>query len=88
MLEKIKSEPAMVTALILALIGVASAFGLAVSDDQRAAIVAVAGAVLALVGGGVTRSQVVPLAHLAPAAPAPAWLDPEPPAAPPAPPAA
>jgi len=86
MLEKIKSEPAMVVALVLALIGAASAFGLAVSDDQRSAIVAVAGAVLALIGGGVTRSQVVPLAHLsAPAVPAPPWLDPEPPATPPSP---
>jgi len=71
MLDKIKAEPAMVVALVLALIGVASAFGLAVSDDQRSAIVAVAGAVLALIGGGVTRSQVVPLARLdAPAGPA------------------
>jgi len=89
MLEKIKSEPAMVTALVLALIGVATAFGFAVSDDQRSAIVAAVGAVLAIVGGGVTRSQVVPLAHLsAPAGPAVPWLDPQPPATPPAPPAA
>jgi len=89
MLEKIKAEPAMVTAAVLALIGVASAFGFVVSDDQRSAIVAAAGAVLALVGGGVTRAQVVPLAHLSGAVlPAAPWLDPQPPATPPTPPAA
>ncbi len=80
MLDKIKTEPAMVVALILALIGVAGAFGFVVSNDQSSAITAAAGAVLALIGGGVTRSQVVPLAHLSGAA-VPAATPPAPPAA-------
>jgi uncharacterized membrane protein YeiH len=58
----IRTEPALVTAAVLALIGVASAFGLGITDGQSDAIVALVGAVLALVGGGVIRSQVTPAA--------------------------
>jgi len=61
MLAKLKTEPALVTAGVLALIGVAAAFGLHTSNDQQAAIVALVGAALALVGGGVTRSKVTPV---------------------------
>ncbi|MGI8682022.1 MAG: hypothetical protein ACR2JO_07820 [Mycobacteriales bacterium] len=58
----IRTEPALVVAVVLAVIGVASAFGLGLTDGQADAIVAVVGAVLALVGGAVTRTQVTPAA--------------------------
>lgn len=61
MLNRIKNEPALVIGLVLALIGIVSAFGLSISDDQKAAIVSLIGAVLALFGAGVTRSKVAPL---------------------------
>jgi hypothetical protein len=62
----LRNEPARVTALVIALIAAASAFGLHVSEDQKAAIVAVVGAVLALLGGEVVRSQVTPVAPAQP----------------------
>jgi hypothetical protein len=60
MLNTIKNEPARVVALVLAVIGVATAFGLGITDGQQAAIVAVVGAVLALIGGETVRAQVTP----------------------------
>lgn len=60
----LKMEPARVVGVVLALIGVASAFGLGITDGQQAAIVALVGAVLALVGGETVRSQVTPTAKL------------------------
>jgi hypothetical protein len=59
-IDRIRREPALVTGLVLAVIGVASAFGLGITDGQRDGIVAAVGAVLALLGAGVTRSQVTP----------------------------
>jgi len=59
--KTLEGEPALVTAGVLALIGVAAAFGLHISNDQQAAIVALVGAALALIGGGVTRSKVSPV---------------------------
>ena len=60
MIDRIKNEPALVVGLVLAVIGVASAFGLGITDGQRDAVVALVGAGLALLGAGVTRSQVTP----------------------------
>ena len=60
MLALIRREPALVTGLVLALIGVVSAFGLHISDDQKAAVVALVGSVLAIVGAVQVRSQVTP----------------------------
>jgi hypothetical protein len=65
MLDKIRREPALVTGAVLAVIGVASSFGLGVTDGQTQAIVALVGAALALLGAGVTRSQVTPAALVA-----------------------
>lgn len=64
MLNRIKTEPAMVTALVLAVIGVLASFGLGITDGQSAAIVALVGAVLSVVGGATIRSQVTPTATL------------------------
>lgn len=61
MLDLIRREPALVTGIILAVIGVASSFGLGITDGQRDAIVAVVGAVLALLGSIATRSKVTPV---------------------------
>ena len=65
MIDKIRREPALVTGLVLAVIGVVSAFGLHVTDGQSAGIVSLVGAVLALFGAGVTRSQVTPAREVA-----------------------
>ena len=66
MLDLIRREPALVAALVNTLIGAAVLFGLDLTVEQSAAIVAVANAVLALV----VRSQVTPTAK-APKAPQP-----------------
>ena len=59
-LAVMRREPALVVGTVLALIGLVSAFGLGITDGQRDAIVALVGAVLALVGAAATRSQVSP----------------------------
>ena len=56
----IRSEPAVITGLVVAVITLVVAFGIPISDDQRSAIVGLVGAVLAILGGGVVRSQVTP----------------------------
>ena len=58
----IRSEPAVITGLVVAVITLVVAFGIPISDDQRSAIVGLVGAVLAILGAGVVRSQVTPLA--------------------------
>ena len=60
MLERIKNEPARVVAVVIAVLGGLAAFGLGVTEEQAASIVAVVASVLALVGGEVTRSKVTP----------------------------
>ena len=55
-------EPARVVAVVLAVIGVLSAFGLGITEGQTAAVVALVASVLALAGGEATRSQVTPVA--------------------------
>ena len=71
-MEKLKSlalkEPALIVGLVLATLGMASSFGLAVSEEQVAAVVAFAGALLAVVGSLATREVVTPVA--APTVPA------------------
>jgi hypothetical protein len=58
--DRIKREPALVTAAVLALINLAAAFGLGITSGQRDAILAVVSAGLSLLGGAVIRSQVTP----------------------------
>lgn len=60
----IRNEPARVVAFVLAVIGVATSFGLGITDGQQAAVVALVGAVLALAGGETVRSQVTPTSKL------------------------
>jgi hypothetical protein len=60
MLTFIRREPALVVGFVLAVIGVATAFGLGITKGQSDAIVSLVGAGLALLGAGVTRSQVSP----------------------------
>jgi hypothetical protein len=96
MLNILKNEPARVVAAVLALIGLATAFGLGITDGQQSAIVAAVMSGLALLGGEAVRAQVTPTAKIGDqsiaAAPAPVADAPAPaPAAPvadaPAPPA-
>lgn len=61
----IRTEPARVIAAVVALLALAGAFGLAITDQQSAAIVASVSALLALASGEVTRSQVSPVASVA-----------------------
>lgn len=83
MWSKIKNEPALATGAVLAVIGVASSFGLGITDGQRSAIVALVGAILALCGAGVVRQNVTPAGKAAQAqmvaqtTPHPASIDPE-----------
>lgn len=57
MLDKIKAEPAMVAGLVQAVLALAIAFGLPLSDVQVGAILAATAAVLAFV----VRSRVTPV---------------------------
>lgn len=57
MLEKIKSEPVLVVALVQALLGLSVAFGLDLTDVQIGAVLAVTSAGL----GFIARSRVSPV---------------------------
>lgn len=57
MLDRIKSEPAIVGGLVQAVLGLLLAFGVNLSNEQTGAILAVTAAVLALV----VRSKVQPV---------------------------
>lgn len=56
MLDKIKNEPVLVTALVQAVLGLIVAFGVDLTGEQTAAVLAVTAAVL----GFVARSRVSP----------------------------
>lgn len=55
-IERIKNEPALVTTTVAALLGLLSAFGLDLTDEQTAAITTIA----TLAAGILTRQQVTP----------------------------
>lgn len=57
MLNRIRTEPALVSGLVIVLVNAAVAFGLSLTDEQTFAINAVVAAALALV----TRSRVIPV---------------------------
>ena len=62
LINLVRTEPAAITGLVVAVITLVVAFGVPIDDSQRSAIVGVVGAVLAILGAGVVRSQVTPLA--------------------------
>lgn len=60
MMRLLRCEPVLVTSAVKAVLVCAVAFGFHVSDGQQAALIGVAGAVLAL--GAAARQAVTPLA--------------------------
>lgn len=60
MMRLVRCEPVMVTSAIKAILVCAVAFGVHISGGQQAALIGVAGAILAL--GGAARQAVTPLA--------------------------
>lgn len=60
LVNRIKADPAPTVGFVIALIGLSSSFGLHVTQGQSTGIVSLVGAVLDLLGAGVTRSQVTP----------------------------
>lgn len=59
-----KTEPAVVTGVVSAVLALLVAFNVPLSEDQGQAILGATVAVLALVQGLVVRSQVVPVAKV------------------------
>ena len=59
--DRLRAEPALVSGVVLALIAVASSFGLGITEGQSDAIVALVSAALPLVGAVVTRAKVTPV---------------------------
>jgi hypothetical protein len=53
---KLKTEPAIIVSLVAAILGLAASFGLSLSQEQTAAIMAV----VTILAGLVTRSRVSP----------------------------
>lgn len=68
---KFSDEPALYVTLVMAALGVVSAFGIPLTPAQSEAIhtFALAGAAVLVVGGVVIRSQVTPVAKLQAQAP-------------------
>jgi len=64
MWERVKNEPAIVTGVVTAVIVLAVAFGVPISDDQKSAILGLVSAVLMLAGAGVVRGKVKPTRKL------------------------
>jgi 1,4-dihydroxy-2-naphthoate octaprenyltransferase len=58
--DLVTREPALVVGLVTAFLGMLSAFGLALTQEQVAAVVAFVGAVLAFAGFLYTRGEVTP----------------------------
>jgi hypothetical protein len=59
-----RNEPARVVGVVLAVLGLLSAFNLDISNEQTAAVVALVGSILALVGAETVRAQVTPTSKL------------------------
>ena len=60
----LKVEPALVTGAVSAVLVLVTAFGLPLSEDQKAAVLGTIVPVLVLVQALVTRAQVVPVAKV------------------------
>lgn len=61
MIDSIRRNPALVSSFVTAVIALLAAFGVPISEDQRAAVVGVVAAVVALLSGAVTRALVTPV---------------------------
>jgi hypothetical protein len=57
-------EPALWVGLVEAVIVLLVAFGVPITADEKAAVIGLVSAVLAVVGAFITRSQVTPVAKL------------------------
>lgn len=64
MTERIKNEPALVTALVTAILACAVSFGLPLTDGQQGSVIALVTAALAVCGVA-TRQQVTPTRKVA-----------------------
>ena len=60
-IDSIRRNPALVSSFVTAVIALLAAFGVPISEDQRAAVVGVVAAVVALLSGAVTRALVTPV---------------------------
>ena len=58
----VRTQPALITSTVAAVLVLLVAFGVPVSDDQKAAVLGITGAVLALLAGLTTRALVTPTA--------------------------
>lgn len=61
MLNLIRREPALIVGIVVAVITLIVAFGVPIDNGQKSAIVGLVGAILSLLGAGVTRSKVTPV---------------------------
>ena len=61
MIDLVRRNPALVSSFVTAVIALLAAFGVPISEDQRAAVVGVVAAVVALLSGAVTRALVTPV---------------------------
>lgn len=61
MIDRIRREPALVAALIQAVIGALVAFGVPVTEPQKVALLGLWSALAPIVCGVVVRSQVTPV---------------------------
>lgn len=60
-IDLVRRNPALVSSFVTAVIALLAAFGVPISEDQRAAVVGVVAAVVALLSGAVTRALVTPV---------------------------
>ncbi len=61
LIRMFREEPVLVVDVVKALIGVLAAFGLILAGAQTAAVVALVGAVIVVVGAFIEREQVTPI---------------------------
>jgi hypothetical protein len=64
MWDRIKNEPALAVNILVAAIGVAVVFGVDITSEQTERLVQLAFAVVAILGGAVTRALVVPASNV------------------------
>lgn len=83
-MSKLKNEPAVITSVLVALVGAAATLGI-IGTDTQDQLVAVITAVVPIIGGLIVRANVTPTRKIAPIGTVtvklkPQFVDPEPPA--------